>query len=125
MVPNVLYVFDNFKLTWFIVCLILLLFEVLGTHVYYILVMVDCIHVCFIDWCWVSIFIFYFSPLGFRDHTGGVNFSSSFWVNYSPEHWAVVPNSQQRLLSTFNLCQDKFSCLPVPLGRFSSSELFL
>jgi hypothetical protein len=70
-------------------------------------------------------FYLYFSPLGFLDHTGEVNFSSSLWVNYSPEHWAIVPNSQQRLLSTFNLCQDKFSCLPVPLGRFSSSELFL
>lgn len=41
MVPNVLYVFDNFKLTYFTVCLVVLLFEVLETHIYYILVMVD------------------------------------------------------------------------------------
>lgn len=33
--------------------------------------------------------------------------------------------SVKTFFSTFNLCQDKFSCLPVPLGRFFSTELFL
>lgn len=76
----------------------------------------DCIHVCFLLWYWICIFIFIFQ----------LQSSWTIQVGYIPapnlyEGWAVVSYSQRRLFSPLSILAKavKFSCLPVPLGKIS------